>query len=134
MRCQAHDGCGIDCDPRQGCGCIYIYPGEEGGPGECICECYASDNRTVKVKVSIGDVVRDMPIQSYKPKFKTTAQTKMDICVSNFPVAALAQILDRIFPDKILVPAKEANVRITLRSRNSKISRIAKSSSFTMKR
>ena len=34
---------------------------------------------------------------------------------------ALAQILDRILPDKILVPAKQANVRIRLRSRNSTI-------------
>jgi hypothetical protein len=45
----------------------------------------------------------------------------------HFPAAALAQILDRILPDKILVPAKQANVRIRLRSRNSTVSEIVKS-------
>lgn len=127
MRCDTNSKCGISCDPGQGCGCIYIHPGEGGGPGECICECYGGTS-TEKVKVSIGDVVRYMPIHRYQPKFKTTAQTTMDICASNFPAAALTQILDRILSDKILVPAKQANVRIRLRSRNSTISWIVKSS------
>ena len=134
MRCDANSKCGISCDPGEGCGCIYIHPTEPGQPGECICECYGSGNNTGEVKVKIGDVVRHMPINRYKPKFKTTARTTMDICASNFPAAALAQILDRIIPDKILVPAKQANLRVRLRSRNSTVSRIVKSSGFVMKR
>jgi hypothetical protein len=57
----------------------------------------------------------------------------MDICANRFPAAALAQILGRILPDKILVPAKQVNVRIRLRSRSSTVSKIAKSSGFIMK-
>jgi hypothetical protein len=131
--CHANDGCRIECDPGQGCGCICVYSSDPRQPCECICECYGGD-RTTNVKVSIGDIVRNMPIHRYKPKFKTTPKTKIDICANNFPAAALAQILDRVIPDKILVPAKQANVRIRLRSRKSTVSRIVKSSGFVMKR
>jgi hypothetical protein len=120
--------CHISCSG--GCGCVFIHSGEEGVQGECICECYDTDNSTGKVKVSIGNVVKYIPISRYKPKFKTTTQTTMNICASNFPAAALAQILDRILPDKILVPAKQASVRIRLRSRNSTVSEIVKCSGF----
>jgi hypothetical protein len=133
MRCDANSKCGISCDPGQGCGCIYIHPSKPGGVGECICECFGSTNDE-EVKVSIGNVVRYMPIHRYKPKFKTNAQTKMDICANRFPAAVLAQILDRILPDKILVPAKQVNVRIRLRSRSSTVSKIVNSSGFIMKR
>ena len=112
----------------------YLFTQGRMGYKECICECYDTDNSTGRVKVSIGDVVKYIPIRRYKPKFKTTAQTTMNVCASNFPAAALAQILDRILPDKILVPAKQTNVRIGLRSRNSTVSEIVKSSGFILKR
>jgi len=130
--CNAGGKCHISCSG--GCGCVFIHSGEDGVQGECRCECYDIDNSTGKVKVSIGDVVKYIPIRRYKPKFKTTAQTTMNVCASNFPAAALAQILDRILPDKILVPAKQTNVRIGLRSRNSTVSEIVKSSGFILKR
>jgi hypothetical protein len=133
MRCDANSKCGISCDPGQGCGCIYVHPSEPGGTGECICECFGGTS-TEEVKVSIGNVVRYMSIRRYKPKFKTNARTKLDICANRFPAAVLAQILDRILPDKILVPAKQVNVRIRLRSRSSTVSKIVKSSGFIMKR
>jgi hypothetical protein len=126
--CNTGGKCHISCSG--GCGCVFIHSGEDGVQGECICECYDTDNSTGKV--SIGDVVKYIPIRRYK--FKTTAQTTMNICASNFPAAALAQILDRILPDKILVPAKQTNVRIGLRSRNSTVSEIVKSSGFILKR
>ena len=134
MRCDANSKCGISCEPGEGCGCIYIHPTEPGQLGECICECYGANNNTGEVKVKIGDVVRHVPITRYIPKCKANARTKMDICTNNFPLAALAQILDRIIPDKILVPAKQANLKIRLRSRNSTVSKIVKSSGFVMKR
>jgi hypothetical protein len=57
----------------------------------------------------------------------------MDLCINGFTAAALAQVLDRIFPNKILVQAKHANVRIKLRSRKSTISEIVKSAGFILK-
>jgi hypothetical protein len=94
--------CHISCSPGQGCGCIYIYPMQASPEGQCICECYDSEDKTGKVVVTIGDVVKSIPIRKYKPGFKTSARTKMDICTSNFPAAALAEILDRILLIKYL--------------------------------
>jgi hypothetical protein len=77
-----------------------------------------------------------MPINRYEPKFKTKQMPdqRWIFVPVIFPTAALAQILDRIIPDKILVPAKQANFRIGLRSRSSTLSRIVKCSGFVMKR
>jgi hypothetical protein len=124
----------ISFDPGQGCGCVYIYPLQASPKGQCICECYDPEDKTGKITVTIGDVVKSMPIRKYNPGFKTTARTKMDVCTTNFPAAALAEILDRILPDKILDPAKHANVRIKLRSKKSNVSEIVKSAGFILKR
>lgn len=112
----------------------YIYPLQASPEGQCICECYDPEDKTGKVTVTIGDVVKSIPIRKYKPGFKTTVRTKIDVCTSNFPAAALAEILDRILPDKIFVPAKHANVRIKLRSRKSTVSEIVKFAGFILKR
>lgn len=130
--CSTGGRCHISCD--DGCGCVYIYPGQAEPKGECICECYDPDDKIGNVRVSIGDVVKSMPIRKYKREFKTTGKTKVNICANDFPAAALAQILDKILPDRILVPAKQANVRIRLRSKNTTVSEIVESSGFILKR
>jgi hypothetical protein len=87
--CNAGGKCHISCSG--GCGCVFIHSGEDGVQGECRCECYDIDNSTGKVKVSIGDVVKYIPIRRYK-------------------------------------------LILSLRSRNSTVSEIVKSSGFILKR
>ena len=76
--------CHISCDPGQGCGCVYIYPLQASPEGQCICECYDPEDKTGKITVTIGDVVKSIPLRKYKPGFKTTARTKIDVCTNNF--------------------------------------------------
>ena len=135
MRCRANGRCGIDCSgtPHNGCGCLYIYPNPDEPHGACICECYCELAPVPKVKITIGDKVKTVPINQLKFKFKTTPQTKLDICMNKFPAAALAQILDKILPNRILIPASKANAKITKRSTYT-ISSLVKSSGFILKR
>jgi hypothetical protein len=86
------------------------------------------------VKITIGDTVKTVPIQKIKSNFKATAKTKVDICLNKFPAGALAELLDKFLPNRILVPAKQANARITMRSKYTSLSSVVKSSGFILRR
>ena len=101
MRRQCDAGaCSADC--RGGCGCASWGD----GPDNCVCHCYPSAFAIVNE--------RKIPFKRFKPKIKVTSQTKFNICTKDLPIGALAELLDKFLPNKILVPAKIATSTVTL--------------------
>ena len=112
--------CSADCGG--GCGCI----SSSDDPDDCHCKCYFSIFVTAK-----GG--RRIPFRTFKPGIKVTPQSKFDICVKNLPIGALAEFLDKYLPNKIVVPARVATKKVTIRLKKKTFKQIINGSGLVLK-
>lgn len=108
--CEA-GACSVECGSGGGCGCISWGDTHE----ECQCFCYP--------KFAMVNE-RRIPFKRFKPKIKVTSQTKLDICVNNLTLAGLAEILDKYFPNRILVPANKLDKKVKFTVKNSPLRKL----------
>lgn len=120
--------CRVPCEDNEGCMCLLNQEEDV-----CYCACLDTGaNVNENIRVSTGDDTRNVPIDKFKPKFKTSEKTRLNVCVSNFPSTAFAQILDKILPNRILVPANKLNRKVTLRLKNRTFSQVIKRSGLIL--
>ena len=65
--------------------------------------------------------------------FKTSPQTKYDICARNIEITRVAQFLDKLAPNKILVPASLLTKKVNLSLKKKTIRQIISSSGLLLK-
>src|SRR5512132_189459 len=95
-RCEA-GACAVTCPEGHGCGCW--CPSDD--PNDCHCTCYGGRGSSIIVK----EGKRKISFKTFEPKIKVISETKFNICTHDLPIGALALILDKYLPNKIVVPA-----------------------------
>ena len=111
-RCQS-GLCEADC-PGRGCGCW-----SSSDPKDCNCTCYRNGKSSI---TGFGGV--NIAFKRWKPKNKPTPQTRYNICIRGLPITGLAELLDKFLPNKILVPAKRVNKKVSLNLKNNTLRQI----------
>lgn len=109
--CEA-GACSVECGSGGGCGCISWGDTHE----ECNCFCFPKGVAMVNE--------REIPFKRFKPKIKATSQTKLNVCVKNLPITALAEILNKYFPNRILVPANKLDKKVKYTVKNRPLSKL----------
>jgi hypothetical protein len=100
-------------------GCICIASSKD--PFDCRCECTHPHTKPAGKKVP------------YKTRIKVTPQSRYDICARNIAVARVAQFLDKLLPNRILVPANKLTNNTTLSLKNKTFRQIIIAAGFTLK-
>ena len=105
-KCTDCDSCG------DGCACIHTI-----ATCRCVqrCEC----KKTGKI---IARTFSDS-----KKTVKITKRTKVDFRARRIPLIQIANMLNKFFPNKILIPATKINSKITKRMNNVEIGKVIKS-------
>ena len=112
--CQAGN-CDAEC--VEGCICI----ASANNPSDCTCECTHPHTKPAEKKVP------------YKTRIKVTPQARYDVCARNIPVIRVAQFLDKLLPNKILVPAPLLTKKVNLSLKNKMFRQIIISSGLILK-
>jgi hypothetical protein len=123
IKCSAGP-CGISCD-TDGCSCTSSW----SNPDDCSCECIQSvlaRNRSSKVQ--------QVPIVRFKRRIRTYPQSRYNVCYHNVPITILAQSYDKIFPNRILVPANKLTKKVTLSLKGKTFKQIVISSGLALKK
>lgn len=81
-------------------GCICIAHAKD--PFNCRCECTHPHTKPAGKKTQ------------YKNRIKTSPQTRYDICARDIEITRVAQFLDKLVPNKILVPASLLTKKVNL--------------------
>lgn len=112
--CTAGD-CTVDCSG----GCICIANADI--PHDCFCDCTDPSTKPAGKKVS------------YQNRIKITPQARYNICPRNIEVTRVAQFLDKLLPNRILVPANKLTKKVNLSLKNRTFRQIIISAGLTIK-
>src|ERR1700693_3434788 len=105
MNCGA-GRCRIQCEPGQGCACVYVY-----GEDRCVCECFEAEGRPGGLNVGLTK--------------------KVDICVAGLPLGRVATILDGILAREVLLPAARSQEKVRLKLDGGRVSDALKALGLT---
>jgi hypothetical protein len=117
--CEAGN-CSAEC--ADGCGCI----ASSKDPDDCRCYCYRS-------AFIIEKGGKKIPFKKFKPRIEAPSQTRYNICTHDLPIIGLARFLDKLFPNKILVPANRLTEKVTLSLKNNTLQQIIDASGLALK-
>ena len=70
---------------------------------------------------------------SFQNRIKITPQARYNICARNIEVTRVAQFLDKLLPNRILVPANKLTKKVNLSLKNKTFRQIIISSGLTLK-
>jgi hypothetical protein len=112
--CTAGD-CTVDCSG----GCICIANTDI--PHDCFCDCTDPSTKPAGKKVS------------YQNRIKITPQARYNICFRNVSITTLVQSFDKVFPNRILVPANKLTKKVNLSLKNNTFRQIIISARLTIK-
>ena len=70
---------------------------------------------------------------SYQNRIKITPQARYNICPRNIEVTRVAQFLDKLLPNRILVPANKLTKKVNLSLKNRTFRQIIISAGLTIK-
>lgn len=68
-----------------------------------------------------------------RKRLKVTRKGRFNLCAHKAPVTALAQIFEKSLPNRILVPAKNLNKKVTLGLKNKTFEQIARTIGLALK-
>jgi hypothetical protein len=106
--------CTVDCSG----GCICIADADI--PHDCFCDCTDPSTKPASKK------------GTYKTRIKVTPQARYSICARNIPVIRVAQFLDKLLPNRILIPTNKLTKKVTLTLKNKTFRQIVISSGLKL--
>ena len=116
-----------------GCYCI----SSSKNPDVCFCDCeaiYKSANKQGKKPTNITlKGGKKIPFNKNKPRIKVTPGARYNICAHSMPITTLAQSLDKVLPNRILVPANILTKKVTLSLKNNTFGQIIRASGLALK-
>jgi len=106
-------------------------------PDVCFCDCqaiYKSASKRGKKPTNITlKGGKKIPFNKYKPRIKVTPGARYNICAHSMPITTLAQSLDKVLPNRILVPANILTKKVTFSLKNKTFKQIINGSGLGLK-
>lgn len=129
VSCQAGE-CGISCVSGSPACLCWSHP----DTGQCGCNCDAPPHLLNKYYIR-GKAIRGKanPFLKMQRIIKADPQARINVCIRSMPITQLAQSLDKVLPNKILVPADRVNKKVTLRLKNKTLRQIISTTGLTLK-
>ena len=90
-------------------------------PHDCFCDCTDPSTKPAGKKVS------------YQNRIKITPQARYNICARNIEVTRAAQFLDKLLPNRNIVPANNLTKKVNLSLKNRTFRQIRVSAGLTIK-
>lgn len=123
ISCSVGKKCGISCS-TDACECSY----PTGHPENCECSCLQT-----RPAFSPANRVKKISIMKYKRRIKAYPQSRYDICFRNVPITLLAQSINEVLPNRILVPANKLAKKVDLSLKNKTFRQIVIASGLAIK-
>jgi hypothetical protein len=127
-RCDA--GC---CTVVCSAGCYCVAETKHPDIFWCDCDSPIFKKATNKAAGTLLKQGKKIPFTKSNLKLKVTSQGRYDICAHNVPITTLAQSLDRVLPNRILVPANNLTKNATLNLKNKSFKQIIIAAGLALK-
>lgn len=129
-RCDA--GC---CTVVCGGGCYCVADSKDPSIFWCDCDppVFKPANKAAKKPAILLKGGKKIAFTRSNLRLKISPQGRYDVCAHNVPLTTLAQSLDKILPNRILVPANKLTKKVSLNLKNKSFRQIMISSGLALK-
>jgi hypothetical protein len=116
-------------------GCYCVVNAKD--PDDCFCDCepvpQPANRRGKKPRNIILKGGKEIPFNKYRSRLKVKPNARYDICAHNMSITTIAQSLDKLLPNRILIPANKLTKKVNLSLKNKTFRQIVVASGLALK-